>query len=90
MENVSVYHRPFITIKLTASQWALYSEMEGRDLVASALNAGAEKAINSSANRSEAEMKIAPILEFYAKFGAADTEGYRAMYDLLDVAFPGY
>lgn len=90
MQNVSIYHRPFITIALTAEQWALYRDKEGRDKAASALSAGAEQAINSSANRHEAEMKIAKLLEAHADFGAADTEGYSVMYDLLDIAFPGH
>jgi hypothetical protein len=90
MQNVSVIHRPFITIALTADQWALYREQEGRDVAASLLSAGAEQAINSSANRHEAERRIAKLLEAHAAFGAADTEGYSVMYDLLDLAFPGY
>lgn len=85
MRNVTVT-RTF-KVALTADQWALY-DIEGRDEAAHELNKLAEEALNTC----DAECDMAQLISLaqvkYRRFGAADSEGYAVMYELLNVAFP--
>lgn len=85
MRNVTVT-RTF-KVALTADQWALY-DIEGRDAAAHALNQWAEDALNTCTTEGEAAQVIALAQDRYRSFGAADSEGYAVMYELLNVAFP--
>ncbi len=85
MRNVTVT-RAF-KVALTADQWALY-DIEGRDAAAHTLNQWAEDALNTCTTEGEAAQVIALAQDRYSSFGAADSEGYAVMYELLNVAFP--
>jgi hypothetical protein len=85
MKNVTVT-RTF-KVELTANQWALY-DMIGRDAAARALNRMAEEALNTCTTTGEAAQVIAAAQDKYSNFGAADSEGYDVMDELLAVAFP--
>jgi hypothetical protein len=85
MKNVTVT-RTF-KVELTANQWALY-DMIGRDAAARALNRMAEEALNTCTTKGEAAQVIAAAQDKYSNFGAADSEGYDVMDELLAVAFP--
>lgn len=85
MKNVIVTRT--VRLALTADQWALY-DLPGRDDAAADLNKMAEAALNSATTPGDAAQLIAFAQDKYSSFGAADTEGYTVMNDLIDVAFP--
>jgi hypothetical protein len=72
---------------MTPQDWAMY-HIDGADKAADELNDLAAKAINTSANRSEAETKLFKLLDQYSSFGVADTEGVVVANELIDLAFP--
>jgi hypothetical protein len=91
MRNVYVTRQ--FRLCLTADDWSLYGDNQGRltderNAAALALNRDAEAALNSCASRSEAGRLIEAALQKYSSLGASDTEGYDVMYQLLDAAFP--
>ena len=84
MRGVSV--KRTVDLAVSKDQWQLYS-VRGVDKAVLGLNAGVAEAINSSASRSEAGPKAIKVLEQYSKYGAADTEGYYALNDILDAVY---
>lgn len=64
-------------INLTADDWQLYS-IPGRDTAARRINRAMERKLAKGELRS-----LTDILLPYAKWGACDSEGYHAIYEVL-------
>lgn len=73
-----------VTVHATADDWQLYDK-PGRMEAARALNRRFEELVNSGATRSEVRDGM-PLNDF-AAYGAADTEGFNFVEDLLDKTF---
>jgi len=89
MRNVIVTRK--VELALTADDWALYGDNEGhltdrRREAAKKINKVAEHAL-SNYNRTEAYWEIRDVLDKHRSLGAADTEGYAVMHDLLDTVY---
>lgn len=89
MRNVIVKRK--VELSLTADDWSLYGDNDGhltdrRNEAAREINKVAEHAL-SNYTRTEAYWVIREVLEKYSSLGAADTEGYAVMHDLLDTVY---
>ena len=89
MRNVIVTRK--VKLALTADDWALYGDNEGRlteqrRVAAKQINKVAEHALNNY-DRTNACRAIEEVLNKYDSLGAADTEGYAVMYDLLNAVY---
>lgn len=65
-------------LDLTASDWQLYSDVPGRDVAARRLNRAVERKLAKGEINSLYE-----VLYPYSKWGAADSEGYNVLYQIL-------
>lgn len=87
MKNVHV--KRVFTLSLTADDWALYGDNDGRltaqrNAAALELNRAAQEALNSGdLTLAGVQAAIEEALEKHSGLGAADTEGYSVMHDLL-------
>jgi hypothetical protein len=78
MEKVKVNKiKVDVTLGLTAEDWSLY-DLPGRDLVAQALNQGVEQKLREG-NLGD----LYKVLRPFAAWGAADSEGYAAIAQIL-------
>ena len=89
MRNVIVTRK--VELALTADDWSLYGDNEGRLTdrrieAAKQINKVAEHALNNY-DRTNACRAIEEVLNKYSSLGAADTEGYAVMYDLLNAVY---
>lgn len=89
MRNVIVTRK--VELALTADDWQLYGDNDGhltdrRIEAAKQINKVAEHALSNYC-RTEAYWEIVEVLNKYSKLGAADSEGYAVMHDLLDTVY---
>ena len=89
MRNVIVTRK--VELALTADDWDLYGDNDGhltdrRIEAAREINKVAEHALSNYC-RTEAYWEIVEVLDKYSKLGAADSEGYAVMHDLLDTVY---
>jgi hypothetical protein len=86
---------PKVKLSYSADAWQIYSERDSeeplyvkgvsRDEVAAALNAGLEELIAAAASRGEFNWRAAEkLLGKYSEYGAADSEGYHMVENVLD------
>jgi hypothetical protein len=90
MKNVSVTIERRITVNLSASDWFLYTRMEGIEEIAKQINYEVEYAINRSETKGFAARQIAKTLEDFSKYGANDTEPVAVASQILNKAYPEY
>jgi len=90
MRNVMVTRK--FKLKLTADDWQLYGHdgdrAEERNAAAAAMNQAIEEILNTAESESDAAHGISMVLHRHRNVGAADSEGFHVMYDLLDLAYP--
>jgi hypothetical protein len=86
MQGITITRK--VSLSLTADQWQLY-RLDGREAAARSLNIEVESAINSSADRWQADPLIRDALRRWSDFGAADTEGEDVADDILRAFFHG-
>lgn len=76
-----------VSLSLEASDWELYSSMDGTKAIAESLNKQVAIAINESPNRKTAFKLSLEVLEHHKKYGAADSEGIAVLRKILDLVF---
>lgn len=75
-----------VECNLTADQWQLYDK-NGRDFAAQELNATFAAAVNSGARKSDIMPAMRPVMKKWEDLGAADSEAYHTIEDMMEVAF---
>jgi len=80
-----VYIQKVVTLSLTADDWGLY-DIEGRHDAALGLNQAVSTALNNF-TKGVVIGKIEEALEKYRKWGAADTEGYDTVRQILGLFY---
>lgn len=90
MNNVTVTIERRITVNLSASDWFLYTRMDGIEEIAKQINYEVEYAINRSETKGFAARQIAKTLEDFSKYGANDTEPVAVASQILNKAYPEY
>lgn len=87
MKNVTVETK--LTINLTASQWQLYSSVEGVNHAAYAMNAAVQKALMEHTNPGEAYGAACKAMRQFRNYGAVDSEPLHVLDQLMQLRFPG-
>lgn len=77
MQGITITRK--VNLTFTANQWALYSDMPGREQAASYLNLAVAEAINTAPSAREAYTAAVKALSSQRKFGAADSEGIHML-----------
>jgi hypothetical protein len=72
---------------MTWEDWQLYCKLDS-DAIVRDLNRRIEEALNNSTTRTEAWNRATKVLDRYADWGAADTEGYAVLECLISMRFP--
>lgn len=71
------------TLEMDADDWELYDN-EGREAAARDMSNRFEQLINSGIDSYDVYKQMSKILQEYETFGAADSEGYRAVERILE------
>ena len=88
MRNLTVV--PKVTeCNLTADQWELYTAIFNCNKAARALNSAFKRLVNSGMDRVKVYHEMAKVMDKYSAYGAADSEPYYVLEDLLKAVYGG-
>ena len=77
-----------VEVKLTASDWELFTSKPGAEEAARHLNREFESLIRQGFSKEEVDSKMNALMETYSHLGARDTEPRYVLKQLLLEAFP--
>lgn len=86
--GISVETRRVVRVTFDADEWELYDE-PGREDAARAINQAFEVAVNGGSSQEDVAKATIKMMNKYASFGAADTEGYSMLNRLLKKVYGG-
>ena len=75
------------SIKLTGSDWQLFTASMDCTKAAQTLNTAFKKLVNDGMTRQEVQEGMQPIMSRLSDYGAADSEPTHTLLDLLDMVF---
>jgi len=91
--KVFILKGPSVTISASPDEWQLFDaktleEEQTRDFVADTLNKSMARIISRAPTRKEIDIRdIDLLLRGYSAWGAADTEGYAMVENILDKVY---